>query len=197
MKGAALLLLPLMACGAPQPTGEPVAASLPPMNDVAFFERIYGEELAALGLRFTRAARFEENSGKTPYTPSPTGTHLALYAEPAEPFDSGRYVTNVAPLTRVFRDVFDRWPGLTSFDICQEPIQAQDVEQREPVPVSQVRMTQLQARALDWERLDLAALIRAADRDPPGLVLFVTRRIRAHPDYERAFRMATDASPSA
>lgn len=187
---AALVLVGAVACSGAGPAPEP-RASLPPLNDVAFFDQLYGEELAALGLRLTRAARFEENPTHQPYSPTPTGTHLALYAEPMATFTADRFVANIAPLTLVFRDVFDRWSGLTSFDICQEPIQAEAVEEKEPIPVSQVRMTRVQALGLDWDRLDLPALIRAARQDPPQLTLFLSRRIRGQPSYERAYRQAT------
>jgi hypothetical protein len=186
-----MLLALLAACEtAGVPRDPSPAASLPPLNDVAFFEDLYGEDLAALGLRFTRAARFEENLGHAPYSPSPTGTHLALYAEPVGTYTAERFLGNIAPLTQVFRDVFERWPGLTSFDICQEPIQSEATEEREPVPASQVRISKTQALALDWDRLDLPILIRAATRKPPQIILFVSRRLRGHPAYERALRAA-------
>jgi hypothetical protein len=191
---AALALVVVAACSSserPAPGG--LAATLPPFQSLDTINAIYGKRLAALGLRMTRAARYEENPDThVPFSPSPAGTHLALYAEPADTFTTGRFLNNIVPLTKLFApDVFRRWPGLTSFDICQEPIQAASEEQEAPVPVTQVRMTKEQALAMDWETLDLAGIVRAARADPPGLSAFFVRRIRAHPDYDVAFDEAT------
>jgi hypothetical protein len=74
------------------------------------------------------------------------------------------YVHNFARITRVFVPmVFERWKGLQSFDICQEP--ANDPRD-EPPPITQIYVNRT---ALDrvgkWKQATLAELLAAAPKD--------------------------------
>ena len=186
----------LAACGTP--ANEPSEPKRPfPPNDRRAIERVYGQELREMGLRLARASLRDRTGGR--YDLSDTGTHLALYVEPIGTIDTRRYVDNIAPLTKMFAtDVFERWSGLRSFDICQEPILPAGEE--EPRPVTQIELTRAQARRIDWERAGLPAMIRAALAEPPGIHMFLSTRVLKSSDYERAYRrakeeVATPASP--
>ena len=60
-----------------------------------------------------------------------------------------QYVEGIAAASRVFLpNVFARWPGLESFDVCQEPPASAD-EPKDPPPVTQIEVTRAQAEAID------------------------------------------------
>ena len=155
---------------------------LPP-NDVDALAAVYEDELEAFGLRLTRGSLIDTSNNT--YTASDTGTHLALYVEPYTAYPPSAYLENLVPVAAVFAtDVFHRWPGLMSFDVCQEPPATVDSSE-EPRPDTQVNVTRAQAEDLDWESLDTAGLVAAAVEEPPGAELVISDRIRALPLYER------------
>ncbi len=68
-------------------------------------------------MHITRAALVDAENRR-----SATGTHLAVYVEPDGAYSPTAYLAGTATVSRVFLPfVFDRWPGLRSFDVCQEP----------------------------------------------------------------------------
>ena len=133
---------------------------LPPSNRAAL-AKMFREELKPLGLRVSRGLLQNLDT----YKEDPTGTHLALYLSPtSSKYATADYVHNFARITRVFVPmVFDRWKGLESFDICQEPV---NDPRDEPPPVTQIYVNR---SALDrvgsWKKATLPDLLAASPKD--------------------------------
>jgi hypothetical protein len=99
------------------------------------------------------------------YEFSDTGSHLALYVEPIDDasYDINDYVTNIYVLMAVVTpEVFGPYAGILTYDICQEPYQAED-DGYEPFPVTQVEITREVAETYDWENGDLASFLAFLD----------------------------------
>lgn len=196
---AVALLIPA-ACGADAtPTSAPTtanavstaAALLPPAdrsqtlppNDLAALRRLYDPALATMGLRLTRGQLIDLSKGS--YTPSSTGTHLALYVEPIGEYTDDQYAQALWDLAAlVTPDVFARWADLRSYDICQEPLPSVD-DDPEPFPVTQVNITREAAATIDWENGSLGDLVRAA-RSNKDVKLVVSRAVRLSAAYKAA-----------
>jgi len=184
-----LLVAALVAAGctrADTPEATPTASPEPlPPNNLSAMQALFGPDLERLGLRLTRTALIDTSEGR--YSPSPEGKHLAMYAEPIEPYTSERYARNIVPLTKIFvPTVFERWSELESFDICQEPIAS---DEPEPPPVSQVNLTREQAQEMDWANLTLEGLIRAAIDEPSEeLRVLISRRVQRSSTWRSAYR---------
>jgi hypothetical protein len=73
-------------------------------------------------------------------------------------------VKNFAKITRVFVPmVFNKWKGLRTFDICQEP--AND-PRAEPPPVTQIYVSRdALDRVGNWKQATLVELLSAAPKD--------------------------------
>lgn len=189
---AAALLLGASACGGSDDTGSAPStvaapAELPPAAALDL-EELYGDALADLGLRLTDRGGLIDRSGGG-YQPSATGTHLALYVEPIGERTAEEYVEGIRSVAVVFADVFERWSGLESYDVCQEPAEDaptpndQPYDDTEPLPVTQIELTREQADAIDWSTVTVAELIAASKQDPPGLALRVASTLVRDPAY--------------
>src|SRR5262249_18228711 len=136
------------------------ATDLPPSNRAAL-DKMFRADLKPLGLRVSRGLL----QNLATYKEDPHGTHLALYVTPtSSKYATADYVQNFAKITRVFVPmVFQRWKGLESFDICQEPV---NDPRDEPPPVTQIF---LKRTALDrvgsWKRATLPDLLAASPKD--------------------------------
>ena len=161
---------------APPPDPE----ELPPAGALDL-EPIYGAQLEALGLRLTDRGGLIDRSGGG-YAPSAEGTHLALYVEPIGDRTLPQYLDGIRSVAVVFGDVFERWPGLVSYDVCQEPTTAADARD-EPLPVTQIELTREEAEAIDFDTVTVVELVRASLADPPGLALRVSSAIARDPAY--------------
>ncbi len=136
------------------------AASLPPAGREAIAAP-FAAELERLDLRVTRAAVVDRETGR----PGPNATHLAVYVEPTRSYTPDDFATGIATATRVFLPVaFDRWPGLTSFDVCQEPIPGVD-DRKVPSPKTQIDISREVAATVDWDAADLQSLLALATSD--------------------------------
>jgi len=173
--------------------GERPTRDLPPADQAAL-ARLFDPQLARLGLRTTRAALQDPDV----YRRSSSGTHLAIYVEPNEAGSVDRevYARNIMKVARIFLPfVYEKWPGLKSFDVCQEPEPELDPRPA-PIPVTQLVATRKGAAALKWRRATLATLIERADAleakkggtDP--LSLYVSPRTAATPFYAAALARA-------
>lgn len=162
---AAIVLLTLLLAALVNSTTPAAAAPdrLPPA-DYQALARLFRAEVKPLGLKVTRAMLQNLET----YERDPEGTHLALYVEPRTAgYTSADYVRNFTRLTRRFLPkVFQRWRGLESFDICQEPLGDLREDPREdPPPVTQIFVTRgALDRVADWRRATLAELLAAAPR---------------------------------
>ena len=192
---AALALIGFTAGCAGEPSATAPSASNPaselPPNDVDELKAIFDPQLEPLGLRLTRGT-LRERSSKGGYEISNEGTHLALYVEPTGPYSTRQYLDGVITVTRLFAPaIFDRWSGLESFDICQEPHAKVDPS-AEPQPATAIDMTEEEAREIDWETVSLIDLLARSLRQPPEIGLAVSPELRESPRYERAIRKALD-----
>ena len=170
-------------------TGAEPGAELPPAGALEL-EPYYAEQLAALGLRLTDRGGLIDRTGGG-YQASAQGTHLALYVEPIDERTLPEYLDGIRSVTAILAaDIFDRWPGLVSFDVCQEPTAAED-PRSEPLPVTQIEMTRVEAAAFDYDTVTVIDLVRASLADPPGLALRVSSRIAGDPAYKAIVAEAT------
>jgi hypothetical protein len=111
--------------------------------------------VAPLGFRVTRAALVSLLT----YEAAPDGTHLAVYVEPLEEPDVEAVAAATVPLAAVFLpEVFLRWPGLLSFDICQERYAASDASSAPP-PETILNVSREVALGIDWDTVTLAELL--------------------------------------
>jgi hypothetical protein len=157
--------------GTRPPAGEPSEqpSDLPPADPLELAPR-YGDAFAAHGLEITdRGGLIDRHDG---YTGSAEGTHLALYAAPVGDRTPEEYLDALMSLTAaVGPDAFARFPGLESFDICQE---IEDPEggwgDRTPRIATQVDLTREQSDALDWDTATLADLLVTIRELPEGAV---------------------------
>ena len=181
------------------------AADLPP-SDQGALRRMFDPQLEPLGLHTTRAALQDPHD----YRRSAKGTHLAMYVEPTAEglVDRAIYVRNIMKVARIFLpSIYKRWPGLKSFDICQEPEPALDPRPA-PIPVTQLVASRQAAASVDWKHATLVTLLRrvAAAAGKKGakneLSLYVSPRTLAESSYQAALAAArvdpssTSTSPS-
>lgn len=170
-------------------------AKLPPAKK-AEIEKVFASDIERLGMRLTRGARVDAKTRK----PSATGTHLAVYVEPLAPYTADDYARRIVAVTKVFVPrSFDTWRGLTSFDVCQEPVQSVDARP-EPPPKTQVNMTREAAREVGWKAVDLPQLLTDAKRlGTRALSVYAEPEVRRTPMYQdamvRAQASATTSPP--
>ncbi|MDQ4131628.1 MAG: hypothetical protein M3179_00100 [Actinomycetota bacterium] len=180
--------LVVAGCSTESPQSEPSATTetvLPPPS-FADLTPIFDPPLASLGVRLTRGALVSTVTRR----PSPTGRHLALYVEPTDSWTASRYADNVVPLTRMLAtDVFGRWSGLESFDVCQEPPPGVD-DRPEPPTVSTVELTRDASADMDWSRVDLTGLLAASRERGRGVHIVASEALRAEPAYQAALAAA-------
>ncbi|MEX1007100.1 MAG: hypothetical protein WD271_04570 [Acidimicrobiia bacterium] len=171
-----------------------VAKEFPPSSRKELV-KIFAPKIAPLGLHITRAALVDSKNRR-----STTGTHLAVYVEPDGEYSPAEYLNGIATVSRVFLPfVFDRWPGLRSFDVCQEPLPERD-KRSEPPPETQVFVLRRGVDAVDWEHVDLAELLargarasrKAGDSGRVELSVFVAKRLQTVPEFTDAFSRAAD-----
>jgi hypothetical protein len=183
---AAGLLITVLAAACSSGSGGESSASadaLPP-NDKAAIERVFRARLERLGVRLTRGAVLDRETGK----PSDRGTHLAVYVEPTGEFTPDDYARATVPTLRAFLPTaFERWGGLESFDICQEPLPAADTR-REPPPETKVDVTKQASAKVRWDDdLDLGRLLTDAKRlGPRALSVYAKPDVRNTGFYQDA-----------
>jgi hypothetical protein len=180
------------AVGCSSGSGDGDSARALPPNDKAAIERFFAPALERLGVRLTRGALVDLKTGK----PSATGTHLAVYVEPAGDFTPEDYARGTVQTLRAFiPTAFERWGGLTSFDVCQEPLPAADTRP-EPPPVTTVDLTKAASDKVRWDDLDLARLLRDAKRlGPRALSVYAKPDVRLTGYYQDATVKANANTP--
>jgi hypothetical protein len=168
------------------PSGEVTSSTvdpddLPPAS-AEDLEELYGEALAAIGMRLTDRGGLIDRSGGG-YVASPTGRHLALYVEPTGERTLAEFYDGILDVALVFSDIYERWPGLESYDVCQEPTDPDGTQGPEPLPMTQIELTRAESDAIDWESVTVDDLVRASIAEPPGLALRVSTEMATHPPY--------------
>ena len=185
---AALLASGLVACGdddgaddeATPPTAD--ADALPPAAALDL-EPIYGDALARVGMQLTDRGGLIDRTGGG-YVASPTGQHLALYVEPIDDDRTMQeYYDGILDVALVFSDIYDRWPGLETYDVCQEPPDPEGDQAEEPLPVTQIELDRAQSDAIGWETATVEDLVRGAHEDPPALTLRVSPAMATYAPY--------------
>ena len=193
---AVVLALGAPACGdddTADPTATTAAADatttsalspedLPPAGALEL-ESLYGPQLAAMGLRLTDRGGLIDRTGGG-YEPSATGRHLALYVEPVGDRSVDEYVEGIRTVAVLLSDAFERWPGLESYDVCQEPVDDGTPSESEPLPVTQIELTREEAAAFDWDTVTVVDLVRSSRADPPGIALRVSQQMINDPAFE-------------
>lgn len=143
--------------------------TLPPGN-VAELAPIIDPLVAPLGLRLARASLVAQGA--------PDARHLALYVEPLTAFSDEQFVQTILPLAAsVTPFVFQRWPGLESYDICQEPSPGVD-DGPAPAPITVLVVSREYSLATDWDRVALPALVTDSLNKRPGIVVGTTSRLQ-------------------
>jgi hypothetical protein len=144
---------------------------------------LYGEALAAAGMKLTDRGGLIDRSGGG-YVASPTGRHLALYVEPIDADRSiEEYYAGIRDVALVFSDIYDRWPLLETYDVCQEPPDPDGTQGPEPLPVTQIELSRSQSDAIDWDTVTVEDLVQASQEDPPALSLRVSAEMASYPAY--------------
>jgi hypothetical protein len=185
-RAAPLLLVVLLALltGTIVPTAGAAGLDLPPA-DLTALKKELNPIVRPLGLRVTRGMLQNLET----YETDPQGTHLALYVEPVDPgYTNAQYLRNFTRLTRALVPlVFQRWKGLETFDVCQEPV-------GNPAEVPPPRTQIFVARtALDrvgsWKKASLTDLLVASPRSrnvSAGYYVYFDPTLRNEPAFVRA-----------
>jgi hypothetical protein len=166
----------------------PAPEDLPPLeslteDDVPALQAVYGPPLAALDLVVTRGGVVEYRGG----------THLQLYVEPTtSEADNDAQVYLDRMLTSfqaIIPRLFDAYPEMDSFDLCQEPVPTAAEPRAEPgyeVPVTLLLLTRAGYESVDdWSTATLADLFTAADDALDGYSS-VSPEVAELADYEDA-----------
>jgi hypothetical protein len=188
---AGLLIAAVVAgCSSGSGGGSSGSANALPPNDKAAIERVFAARLEPLGVRLTRGALVDLKTGK----PSDKGTHLAVYVEPTGAITPDDYARGTVPTLRAFiPTAFERWGGLKSFDVCQEPLPAVDTRP-EPPPETKVDLTKEASAKVRWDDIDLAGLLTDAKRlGPRALSVYAKPDVRDTSFYQDAAVAANTA----
>ena len=123
--------------------------------------------VADLGLKTTRASLLDPLDPT--YEGNPEGTHLAMYVAPNEDITFEAFQDNFLPLARIIVPyVFERWPDLESFDICQESYEwSGDKEVAPSVTLLFVKREKVQS--IDWEKVSVSDLFEVAEHANFGI----------------------------
>ncbi len=117
----------------PEPTTtNGLDGELPPV-EATDLEPLLGPRLAELGLVLTnRGGLIDTRNGQ--YLQSPNGNHVALYVEPVGDYTNDQFIDGIYEVTLLSAPtIFERWPAIESYDICQEP-RAEDDPATRPGP---------------------------------------------------------------
>ena len=163
-------------------------SSLPPASRKELVA-IFAKKVKPLGLHVTRAALVNPAQER-----DSRGTHLAIYVEPTGEYTIDDYLDGTVSVSKVFLPyVFERWKGLKSFDVCQEPRPAVD-DSPTPAPETQVYATRAGSKLVDWKTVDVATMIHtskdAAAATPTNgdvpFSVFVAKHLQNTPAYQDA-----------
>lgn len=158
-----------------------------PPGDAAGIAALIDPMIADLGLRFTYGSLIDRTARPT-FEASPTGDHFAVYVEPVGDYTDAEYIENTWVLAeRLTPFLFATYPGLASYDICQEPRPAEN-DEAVPPPVTQLDIFRGPASEIDWENGSLATLI-ASNRDEPSTTLVLDARLQQLPEFVDQLRL--------
>ena len=134
------------------PSTTAASDALPP-HDFDPLVEIFDPIVRPLGYELTRGALIDRDT----YEVDPEGGHLALYLAPLEDVSFDTYAADFPRIAEALIPmVFARWPGLESFDVCQEQY---GFTGGTPPSLTIVDLTAEAAAQVSWEGLDLETLI--------------------------------------
>jgi hypothetical protein len=187
-RGIALVAIAFSVAAASVSSAGAGPSDLPP-SKLKPLSKEFKDLVQPLGLRVSRGLLQNEET----YKPDPNGTHLALYVEPkSAKYSSADYVANFTKLTHAFVPmVFNRWQGLKTFDICQEPLS----DPREaPPPVTQIFVSRNALdRVANWKQATLTELLAASPRERRAgsdYYVYFNGETRSDPMFQQAARAA-------
>ncbi len=168
---------PTTTASEPSTSAPPAAGGeVPPSSFNALIE-IFQPALDDLDLTLARAAVSEFEAGP----------HLALYVVPNGPEGGAQgFLDRTVPLVAALEPLlFERFPGLRTFDVCQEPFQAVRSDDF-PLPETLLVMNEEQLDSVpDWSSATLVDLMRAV-RVGDGGEFRVTSEIERLPEWRDA-----------
>jgi hypothetical protein len=169
------LVLLLPACGRDTPSGP----AGPPVN-TAQAAKLFDGRLRPLGWRVQRAELADQQYTSTTV---PGRHHLAVYVRPVGTPTNADYVEGLADVTKVFVPlVFDRYPEILSFDVCEEPTEAIDPSD-EPKPVTQVLIRRDQLPMVDWRKATPREVVAGSTGHPNAVGLYISPELRKSPEW--------------
>ena len=154
---------------------------------------IFDPRFAPLGQHVTRIGLYDLSEG---FDRSAAGDHLAIYVEPIDPagagWDAERYLQTAVPgFAAAVPFALERWPGLNSVDVCQEPPQEQNAAPEPPIE-TQLNVDREAAATIDWATADLAALLVVKERFPEPTIVRVRQGLEDHPLWVAAREAAAE-----
>jgi hypothetical protein len=195
---AALVLVVALVAASSVASAAAPDSSLPPAARKQLVA-IFAKKVKPFGLRVTRAALVNPAQER-----DPEGTHLAIYVEPTGEYSIDDYLDGTVTVSKVFLPyVFERWKGLKSFDVCQEPRPAVD-DRPTPAPETQVYATRAGSKLVDWKTVDVATMIHtsreAAAATPTNgdvpFSVFVAKHLQITPAYQEQAGTAATTTPT-
>jgi len=167
---AAMAFVAVAASSCSGGTTETAEPELLPPHERDDLAALFDPMVAPFGYAVTRASLIERST----YSVDPDGGHLALYLAPTTDISTDQFAEDFVGLVQVFLPlVFERWPNLISFDVCQEPFGSTD---ETPPSLTVIDLTRDAAAGVGWEELDLAGIIALNER--PGISVFARTSIR-------------------
>jgi hypothetical protein len=143
--------------------------------------KAYDAKLKPLGWRIQRSAM--EHVDIDPAHPTKGKQHLAVYVRPLGTPTHADYVKGLTAVTKLFLPaLFDTYAELASFDVCQEPTEAQDPAD-EPKPVTQIVVTRAHAHSVDWAAATPADVVAAGEGHPNTIGIYASQELRESPEW--------------
>ena len=124
-------------------------------------------------------------------SPDRARTWPSTWSRSTRPHDRRSTIDGILDVALVFSDIYDRWPGLETYDVCQEPADPDGTQGPEPLPVTQIELTRAESDAIDWDTVTVEDLVRGSRADPPELALRVSTRAGRRPRLRRRIVGAT------
>jgi len=167
---AAVVLVALIASACSSRAGTTTQPALLPPHERDDLAALFDPLVEPLGYQVTRASLIDRST----YQVDAEGGHLALYVAPLTDISADQFAAAFPSLVAVFLPfVFDRWPELRSFDVCQEPFNSTE---ETPPSLTIIDLTREAAATVEWDQLDLAGVIDLNQQQ--GIAVWARARVR-------------------